>query len=253
MAELGAVISAERVSQIAEQLEGLERRLKEIAAKHRVEIKSDPLVRARFRQLADSLGVDFISSKKNVFGSSLGFGGYYFELATKVVEVCRQEKKYCGGLIPWANVMRGLRRTTVGATNNVTDNDVFLALDKLRVLGRGYDVVTAGSESYIQTAPGGAHAEDGLKLIAVAASMKTTPESGAAATPPPWCSFTHERTPLCPTFTLDEAQRATQWPAIRVRAALQRLLLDGTVWCEVPPRTGGEASDREIYWFISLL
>lgn len=56
-----------------------------MASKYKDDIKHDPVVRARFRQLADSLGVDLISSKKNVFSGVLGLGDFYFALASKVV------------------------------------------------------------------------------------------------------------------------------------------------------------------------
>jgi ESCRT-II complex subunit VPS22 len=59
MADLGAMMTAERISRLADQLEDLTSRLKELTLTHLHEIESDAIVRAKFRQLADSLGADF--------------------------------------------------------------------------------------------------------------------------------------------------------------------------------------------------
>ena len=100
MASLGAQLHAERVSQIADQLSQLEVKLKELASKYKEQIVRDPVLRARFRQFADTLGVDLLSSSTNVFSKSLGFGDYYYDLGGRIVEICMKERQFAGALVP---------------------------------------------------------------------------------------------------------------------------------------------------------
>lgn len=188
MAELGAQITAERVGQIADQMETLEQQLRVLAAKHKDDIKHDPLVRARFRQLADSLGVDLISSKKNLFAGALGLGDFYYSLASKVVEVCMRERKFCGSYVPLAKVVHELQRlyaaqdaarsaakaavasetggkAKIMKKTTISDEDVSVALRKLDCLGAGYNVVTIARVKYVQTTPDGANGADEIPLL----------------------------------------------------------------------------------------
>jgi ESCRT-II complex subunit VPS22 len=199
MADLGAQITAERVGQIEDQLEELQAQLQKLAQNHKSDIKEDPLVRARFRQLADSLGVDLISSKKNVFAGALGLGDFYYQLAGRVVEACMQERKFCGAYVPLQRVQffvqkaydasaltsgnaqkrnhAHLHSTTSSSSGNrpkvtseakrivISEADILTALSKLSVLGAGYNVVKLGGVSYIQTTPDGARGGDHVLLL----------------------------------------------------------------------------------------
>lgn len=195
MADLGAQITAERVGQIEDQLEELQTQLQKLAHDHKSDIKEDPLVRARFRQLADSLGVDLISSKKNVFAGALGLGDFYYQLAGRAVEACMQERKFCGAYVPLQRVQFFVQKAydastlTSGNPQNrhhphlgggssssrkeesaqkrtvISEADIITALSKLSVLGAGYNVVKLGGVSYIQTTPDGARGGDHVLLL----------------------------------------------------------------------------------------
>lgn len=173
MADLGAQITAERVGQIQDQLEQLEEQLRVLAKQHREEIKHDPVVRARFRQLADSLGVDLISSKKNVFAGALGLGDFYYSLASKVVEACMKESKFCGAFVPLKHVLTAVQKSydaVLSTSKNdkrtvISQEDVLTALGKLHRLGAGYNVVELNGYKYIQTTPDGAGAKDQIILM----------------------------------------------------------------------------------------
>lgn len=196
MADLGAQITAERVGQIEDQLEELQTQLKTLAQNHKSDIKEDPLVRARFRQLADSLGVDLISSKKNVFADALGLGDFYYQLAGRTVEACMRERKFCGAYVPLQRVQFFVQKAydasslASGNAQNrhhvlphggsssskhdgadeakrivITEADILTALSKLSVLGAGYNVVRLGGASYIQTTPDGARGGDHVLLL----------------------------------------------------------------------------------------
>ncbi|RNF27031.1 ESCRT-II complex subunit VPS22 [Trypanosoma conorhini] len=170
MTDLGAQITAERLGQIADQLEGFEEALRSLARKHRDEIREDPIIRARFRQMADSLGIDLISSKKNIFAGILGLGDFYYGLAGKVVESCMKERKFCGSYVPLNRIVHIMKRQYGSQGNDgslcaITEADICMALDKLHVLGEGYNVVKLAGVSYIQTTPDGTRSADDAPLL----------------------------------------------------------------------------------------
>ncbi|ORC93558.1 ESCRT-II complex subunit VPS22 [Trypanosoma theileri] len=171
MADLGARLTAERVGRIADELDALETQLRRLAAHHRAEIERDPVVRARFRQLADSLGVDLISSRRNVFAGLLGLGDFYYGLAGKVVEACMRERKFCGAYVPLRRIVQIVKRQYDGDGEGrskksvITEGDVCMALDKLHVLGDGYNVVELAGIKYIQTTPDGSRSADDVPLL----------------------------------------------------------------------------------------
>ncbi|KAH9577394.1 Snf8/Vps36 family [Trypanosoma melophagium] len=171
MADLGARLTAERVGRIADELDGLAAQLRRLAARHRAEIERDPVVRARFRQLADSLGVDLISSRRNLFAGLLGLGDFYYGLAGKVVEACMRERKFCGAYVPLQRIVQVLKRQYDGVGEGrskesvITEGDVCMALDKLHALGDGYNVVELAGIKYIQTTPDGVRSADDVPLL----------------------------------------------------------------------------------------
>ncbi|CAM37594.1 conserved hypothetical protein [Leishmania braziliensis MHOM/BR/75/M2904] len=202
MADLGAQITAERVGQIEDQLEELQAQLKTLAQNHKSDITEDPVVRARFRQLADSLGVDLLSSKKNVFADALGLGNFYYQLASRTVEACMRERKFCGAYVPLQRVQFFVQKTydnssllcgngqsrhvsphrggSSGSSSGgggkrggrdegkrivISEADILTALSKLSVLGVGFNVVKLGGIPYIQTTPDGARGGDQVLLL----------------------------------------------------------------------------------------
>ena len=317
MADLGATITAERVSQIMDQLETLEQRLKELAEKHRRQIKHDPVLRARFRQLADSLGVDLISSgQTNVFSKALGLGDYYYELSIRVIECCMKERKFCGSLVPLQSIVRSLNRKQqqppaassiasnsslkaevvsphssllITSSSEVSEDDVVASLQKLKELGPGYSVVTVGEERYVQ-AGGGVHSDDVLALVqtvaqlfkksstrrvtapAAAAGLSSTKRNqigslgggggtsctavfrgGVATHADPSVEAPKKLdadvpTSVVPHATLGELCSAMGWKSMRVEAAVNALVRDGSLWVDVLSTPG---STR--YWFVSFL
>ena len=310
MANLGAQITAERVGMIEDQLEELQTQLQKLAQNHRSDIKEDPVVRARFRQLADSLGVDLISSKKNVFAGALGLGDFYYQLAGRVVEACMQERKFCGAYVPLRRVQFFVQKAydastlTSGNPENrhhlhlhssskrkepeatrvvISEADILTALSKLSVLGAGYNIVKLGGVSYIQTTPDGGRGGDHILLLnfvlglqkeqmakakkeaaaekektastaSASSSSKresTSPRSGVGAAyalgthPFDLCGDVGTTTTRDADVSLSFAQqcvavreadiaRGLYWETHRARAALQRMVKEGTVWVEEP-------------------
>lgn len=325
MAELGAQMSAQRVAQIHEQLETLEGKLRVLARDHADEIKKDPVVRARFRQLADSLGIDLISSKCNTFAGILGLGDFYYALSGKVVEACMKERRFCGSYVPLSRVIDVVQKSydsAVTATKKtvIAEEDILQALRKLRCFGAGYTVVELRGIRYIQTTPDGAAAGDEVALLnhvlneqrtrmqaarrraatgTTTSSRRASGGAGPAVVPPrptlgvaavlrahPLAEPAAKDSTMdaevsleaqCVALTAPALGASLGWPAHRIRAALQRMVQEGTVWVEHPaPRTAVEeakprgslmakevwratakaappaAEDGTVYWFVSL-
>lgn len=320
MADLGAQITAERVGQIEDQLEELQAQLQKLAHDHKADIKEDPVVRARFRQLADSLGVDLISSKKNVFAGALGLGDFYYQLAGRAVEACMQERKFCGAYVPLQRVQFFVQKAydastlTSGNPQNrhhvhfssskskedkevkrtvISEADIITALSKLSVLGAGYNVVRLGGVAYIQTTPDGTRGGDhvlllnyvlGLQKEQVAQARKkvaatVSGATSASSSPSPSTSTRHESTGTrsgvgaayalgahpfsmgddgardaavqlsfaqqCVAVREDEIAFGLHWPRHRARAALKRMVQEGTVWVEEPESAAAAAKSSK--------
>lgn len=284
MADFGAQITAERVGQIADQLEDLQQQLRQLAERHKAEIKENPVVRARFRQLGDSLGVDVISSKTNVFAKSLGLGDFYYQLAARVVDACMAERHFCGAYVPLKRVhffvQKAYDTSTVGAQRtDIAESDILAALSKLSVLGDGYNVVKLGGVAYIQTMPDSTGRGDHVLLLnyilelqqkqisqakeaAVASKTATTVASSSSAAS--GSRVGAQRTGVGASYALGAhpfavnnedgsdaaidisfAQQCVavresaivsglNWEAHRARAALGRMVQQGTAWVEEP-------------------
>lgn len=192
MKDLGSRITAERVGDVLEQLEQLEKQLRLLANRYERSIQEDPVVRAKFRQLAESLGLDLLSSHKNIFSGVLGIGNFYYRLAGKVVECCMTERKFFGSYVPLNRVLEQIKKPMGGllsskhllgtgsGTGGTTDqtkknsstpevkisqDDILTALKKLQCFGTSYQLVILGGVAYIRTSPDGVEGKDSTHLL----------------------------------------------------------------------------------------
>lgn len=284
MNELGSRITAERVSDIADQLEALERQLRVLSQRHKKAIQEDPVVRARFRQLADSLGLDLLSSQKNIFSGALGLGDFYYRLAGKVVECCMNERKFCGSYVPLKRVVMQVEKNFDGllssedgsSRTHISEDDVVVALKKLTVLGDGYNIVELGGTKYIQTTPDGVKGTDVHMLLnylveqqalaARKAAVRTTSSSSpgstthadAVSTGPlfgaayvlgamEYASIPVDQKLMTQavSYGLHDITSALHWEDHRASAALSRLVQDGTLWVDHPSQDLTSSRDEK--------
>lgn len=231
MADVGAQLDAQRTSQLQDHIELLEKRLQELATKHEALVRRDPLVRAKLKEMAAGLGVDLLGSRHNVFSKALGFGDYYYELCVRIVEICMTEKPFCGGMVPLATVLRALQKAK--PQDGLAENDVVYALEKLRVLGSGYDVVSIGAPPvrYIRATPEEL-STDAVAVLQVASSSCPLATSAAVA----------------PCVTSMQLATSLRWAPVRIEAALHTLLESGLAWID----TGGPEGAASSYWFPFL-
>jgi ESCRT-II complex subunit VPS22 len=112
----GTNLQAEQLSSLTAQLEVFQSLLQQFAASHAREIRSNPAFRTEFARMCAAIGVDPLASSNSGGGGSsssskregssfwaqmLGrsVNDFYFELAVRVVEVCRATKGVNGGLM----------------------------------------------------------------------------------------------------------------------------------------------------------
>lgn len=189
-----------------------------------------PEFRRNFLQLFKKVGVDPLSSSKNVWSQALGTGlvQFYADLAVAAAGVCMATRPLNGGLIPLLELTERLRRkgsasggSSTASSSDVTEDDVLAALGKLSVLGGGYTCVELGGVKYVRSVPEDLET-DGASLLALASKMQSY------------------------ATTVDGAVRTLGWSEIRVTAALFGLVRESMAWID----TQGEATT---FFFPSLM
>lgn len=108
---LGKRLQESQFDKLDTQLSVFQAALLEFSRTHAKDIRSNPEFRAEFARMCTAIGVDPLVSSSNKKGGSFWaemLGGsvndFYFELAVRVVEVCRRTRAENGGLIAVAEV-----------------------------------------------------------------------------------------------------------------------------------------------------
>jgi ESCRT-II complex subunit VPS22 len=120
----GAALRSAHADSLANQLSVFQAALHSFSLTHGAEIRSNPTFRAEFARMCNAIGVDPLASSnhktskggKNEGGSfwSQMLGGsvndFYFELAVRVVEVCRETRSENGGMIEVPQVRKRVEK-----------------------------------------------------------------------------------------------------------------------------------------------
>lgn len=120
----GASLRSAHADSLANQLSVFQAALHSFSVSHGAEIRSNPSFRAEFARMCSAIGVDPLASSnhKGAKGEK-GDGGsfwaqmlggsvndFYFELAVRVVEVCRETRAENGGMIDVAEVRKRVEK-----------------------------------------------------------------------------------------------------------------------------------------------
>lgn len=97
---------------------------------------------------------------------------WYFELAVRVVEVCRETRAEDGGMVSVGEVARRVQkgRSNVavgGSLEEVSDDDVVRAVKSLEPLGGGFALVKLGTKQMIRSVPRELNTDQATVLEAV--------------------------------------------------------------------------------------
>jgi ESCRT-II complex subunit VPS22 len=146
----------ELVVQMKEQMAAFEAELQKFAVEQRENIQRDPVLRAKFHEMCQRLGVDPLTSRKGIWAKLLGIGDFYYELGVRVIEVCVATRHINGGILALSELLRKLRARANPAIRGsiASADDVERAVKKLEVLGSGLRIVDIGQkEKLVRSVP----------------------------------------------------------------------------------------------------
>ncbi|KAJ5486316.1 hypothetical protein N7530_000616 [Penicillium desertorum] len=79
---------------------------------------------------------------------------FYFEVAVRVVELCRETRSENGGLIGVEECRKRVGKgKAIGSGLEVSDDDILRAVRSLEPLGSGFSIVKVGNKQYIRSIP----------------------------------------------------------------------------------------------------
>ncbi|KAJ5851881.1 uncharacterized protein N7529_011266 [Penicillium soppii] len=162
----GANLRSTHTASLQTQLSVFQSLLHTFALEHSSTIKSNPTFRAEFARMCNTIGVDPLAARKE-WPSRTGGGGsfwtqilggdmndFYFEVATRVVELCRETRSENGGLIGVEECRKRVGKgKAIGSGLEVSDDDILRAVRSLEPLGSGFSIVSVGSKKYIRSIP----------------------------------------------------------------------------------------------------
>ncbi|KAL7266045.1 ESCRT II complex subunit Dot2, partial [Rhizina undulata] len=157
----GLALQQTTLTELSTQLSVFRAALSQFARTHAADIRSSPTFRSEFARMCTAIGVDPLASssdKKGSFWAELLGGSvndFYFELAVRVVEVCRLTREENGGLVDVEEVRTRLarQRKEGGGEEEVSSDDIERAVEALGPLGGGFGVVSIGGRKWIRSVP----------------------------------------------------------------------------------------------------
>ncbi|KAI9828041.1 MAG: hypothetical protein M1832_003568 [Thelocarpon impressellum] len=210
----GNTLRTEQLSSLTTQLEVFQSLLHQFSVTHAKDIRSNPTFRAEFARMCNAIGVDPLASSSgkkeggNFWAQMLGgsVNDFYFELAVRVVEVCRATREVNGGLIGVSEckdriaVGRG-----IGGGVEVSDDDILRAVKSLKPLGSDFGIVTIGNQQMIRSVPKELNTDQSTVLEALQ---------------------------VLGYVTLSMLQVNLRWEKARAQTVLEYLLADSLVWID---------------------
>ena len=134
----------EKVAHVATMLDNFKTTLQEFAVKHRDRINEDAEFRHQFHTMCASIGVDPLASNKGFWADLLGVGNFYYDLGIVVIQICVQTRASNGGLIYLDDLLQKITHSSIKTRRNVSLEDIRRAVDKLKVMGGGYQIIEVG-------------------------------------------------------------------------------------------------------------
>lgn len=215
---------------LANQLSVFQAALHNFSLTHAKDIRQNPQFRAEFARMCNAIGVDPLAGS-NVKGAS-NTGGkagsvwakmlgssvndFYFELAVRVVELCRETRAENGGMMTLPEARKRIEqgRGIIGGGMDITDDDIERALESLAPLGGGFKVVSLGHKKYIHSVPKELNNDQARVL---------------------------EVTQVLNFATVSMLQANLHWERARARSVLEDMVSDGLLWVDL------QAEETE-YW-----
>ncbi|KAJ9649452.1 ESCRT II complex subunit Dot2 [Coniosporium tulheliwenetii] len=153
----GRTLQETHASSLQTQLAVFQSLLHQFAVTHAKDIRSNPTFRAEFARMCNAIGVDPLASSHTARGGKESGGSFwsqmlggsvndfYFELAVRVVEVCRDTRAENGGLVAVAEVRQRVQKGR--------GDDILRAVKSLEPLGSGFTILNLGHKQMIRSVP----------------------------------------------------------------------------------------------------
>ncbi|ETN79608.1 EAP30/Vps36 family protein [Necator americanus] len=217
----GEQMASEQLQMFSKQLEEFTMRLEQFAHRHRDEIRKNSQFRRHFQEMCASVGVDPLASGKGFWAEKLGVGDFYYELAVQIVEVCLSTNHINGGIMTVEEIRNRLMRSRSRTRKEtITTDDILRSVDKLKVLGGGFELVPLGGGRFLVQSVPGELSMDHSRVLQLA-------EDAAYVTK---------------ELIIDRLR----WDEPRAQAVLDHLVKEGLAWVDE------QATDTVQYWVPSL-
>jgi len=92
-------------------------------------------------------------AQKGFWTELLGVGDFYYELAVQIVDVSLKTRQINGGLISLIELTQRLKQMRGSTAQDISTDDIERAVKKLKVLGKGFEILSVGSTKMLQTVP----------------------------------------------------------------------------------------------------
>ncbi|KAF3129692.1 hypothetical protein TWF751_006954 [Orbilia oligospora] len=164
----GATLRRTHQSELTTQLSVFQAALSTFSTQYSSEIRQNPKFRSEFARMCTTIGIDPLAASSNrpkekggsIWSELLGtqVNDFYFELAVKIVEVCRDTRSKNGGLISVSEVQSTLLKkdqsTGGGGTGlQISEDDIIRSVGCLKPLGSGFEVIKIGKTNMIRSVP----------------------------------------------------------------------------------------------------
>ncbi|KAL1975882.1 hypothetical protein VTN31DRAFT_4274 [Thermomyces dupontii] len=227
----GANLRSSHLASLQTQLSVFQSLLHSFALEHASTIRSNQTFRAEFARMCHAIGVDPLAAS-NVKGKGSNGGSFwtqilggdmndfYFEVAVRVVELCRETRSENGGLISVEECRKKVGRgKAIGGGLEVSDDDILRAVKALEPLGSGFSIVRVGSKQYIRSVPKELNTDQATVLEVIQISGYVTASM---------------------------LQLNLGWEKARAVTVIEDLLADGLVWVD------SQCEENE-YWSLQHL
>ncbi|KAL8243697.1 hypothetical protein R6Q59_009955 [Mikania micrantha] len=160
----GSNLKTANAASIQAQFEVFQSLLHNFALEHASTIKSNSIFRAEFARMCNAVGVDPLAGS-NIKGKKGGdslwarvlgheVNDFYFQVAVKVVELCRNTRADNGGLLGVTECRQSVEKgERIGGGLQVSEDDILRAVKSLEPLGSCYKVIDIASKQFILSIP----------------------------------------------------------------------------------------------------
>ena len=215
----GSSLRAQHLESVQTQLSVFQQLLHQFSITHAAEIRKNPTFRAEFARMCNAIGVDpLASSHSSKDGGKSGeslwariLGGsvndFYFEIAVRIVEVCRATRNENGGMMALTEVKARVRKGRgIGGGMEISDDDIRRAVESLKPLGSGFKIMELGGKQMIRSVPKELNTDQSTVLEAIQ---------------------------ILGYVTVSMLQANLNWDKARAMAVIDDLVADSLVWVDL--------------------